>query len=382
MLADQYGFVLVGSNISKNGMPWEQTMDIANTMMNDAAARVSIDPKRVYTAGFSGGSRVACAFAMSNGGIAGVIGCGAGFPGIQPQWQNSFDYFGIAGTHDFNMNEMVQWDQTLAQNGHTHQLLLSEGTHGWPSPHNMAFAMQWMQVAAMKEQKQAKDEAIIAALKKSYEQELAFTKAKGDVIKEGMLLDGMIKVLEGSMDISSYKEQMTDLLRSDKYKQAVAGQNKLQQAEQQEEQGISTQFATESKEYWDKKIAELNNNIRSKPLLESQMNGRMLAYLGLVAYMNAGAALKSGDLAKADTYIKIFRKSDPKNSDGAYLNAQYDMQKGNKQQALSSLKEAVNMGYSDVNQLLTEPVFSSLANDDAFKTVVTRTAENNRAVDK
>ncbi len=67
-LAEKYGFVLVGSNASKNGMPWEETNKGVKALMTDVWSRIHVDEKRIYTAGFSGGARVASSVAMQDGG--------------------------------------------------------------------------------------------------------------------------------------------------------------------------------------------------------------------------------------------------------------------------------------------------------------------------
>ena len=54
-LAEKYGFVLIGSNISKNGTEWQVTNDGVKVLMEDTRSRINIDPKRIYTSGFSGG---------------------------------------------------------------------------------------------------------------------------------------------------------------------------------------------------------------------------------------------------------------------------------------------------------------------------------------
>jgi len=377
-LAEQYGFVLIGSNISKNGMSRTETNEVVNKLMADAGSRIHIDTERVYLSGFSGGSRVASTRAMSNDGITGVIGCGAGFPAIELQWTNKFDYFGMAGMHDFNLGEMEQWDALLGQNDRAHQLLVSAGTHGWPVAADFQFALLWMQVMAMKEQKQAKDDKIVIALKQVYEQYVREAATKGDILKEGSLLEGMLRVLGGLADVSPYEKQLSVLRESDGYKQAMERNDLLQNEERQKEQEISGEFAARDGAYWAGKISEFNKNIRSKPRLESQMNGRLLAYLGLVAYMNSSAALKNGDFAKAAGYLKVFRLADPGNPDGNYLEAEYQMQKGDKEQAMASLKEAVSKGYNDVEQLMTDPMFNNLAHDTTFDELVRMAAANNR----
>ncbi|HXB07336.1 MAG TPA: hypothetical protein VNW04_09475, partial [Puia sp.] len=54
-LAEAYGFILVGSNLSKNGNDWPTTENIWNKLYGDVRQRLKIDDRRLYTCGFSGG---------------------------------------------------------------------------------------------------------------------------------------------------------------------------------------------------------------------------------------------------------------------------------------------------------------------------------------
>ena len=74
---------MVGSNNSRNG-PIEPVREAITATIDDTNSRFKIDDRRVYAAGFSGGSRVALAWAL-NGSIAGVVACGAGFTGGTPK---------------------------------------------------------------------------------------------------------------------------------------------------------------------------------------------------------------------------------------------------------------------------------------------------------
>jgi predicted peptidase len=59
VLANQFGYILIGNNNSKNGNSFESNSIFINQMMEDTRKRFSIDEKRIYVCGFSGGSRVA-----------------------------------------------------------------------------------------------------------------------------------------------------------------------------------------------------------------------------------------------------------------------------------------------------------------------------------
>jgi poly(3-hydroxybutyrate) depolymerase len=98
--AEKYGYIVAGSNNSRNG-PWEISLTAAKAMTGDVDKRFPIDPKRVYTAGMSGGARVAMKLALDSDLIAGVFASSAAFPD-EPRESVRFPIFGSAGTNDFN----------------------------------------------------------------------------------------------------------------------------------------------------------------------------------------------------------------------------------------------------------------------------------------
>src|SRR5215510_1879698 len=75
--AEKYGYIVAGSNNSRNGS-MEGSMAAVRAISADISARFTVDRRRVYTAGMSGGARVAMAVALgSNGQIAGVMASSA-----------------------------------------------------------------------------------------------------------------------------------------------------------------------------------------------------------------------------------------------------------------------------------------------------------------
>jgi len=375
--AERYGFVLIGSNASKNGIAWPVTETGVKALMQDVQSRINIDPKRIYTSGFSGGSRVASSVAIFDGGIAGVIGCAAGFPQAQQGIQNKFDYVGLAGAYDFNLSEMEQLDETLEHNGFHHQLLTAAAIHSWASAADFETGVLWLQINAMKEHLQPKNDTLVNALKKDLATRITTAKATGDWISAYRLSAGIAKALEGLTDITAYKKQAEEISASTAYKSAITVQAQLQTEEIDGQQELQKEFAQHDEQWWTGKIAGLNKNSKDvKQLQRSQMNRRLLSYLGFICYMYSDHALKSGDLANADGYIRIFKLADPKNPDCSYLRAIYWTEKGDNSHALSSLQEAIQAGYSDITQLLTDPAFSSLHNDAGFKEIAGRVRRN------
>jgi len=152
--AERYGYLVAGSNNSRNGS-WKIEAEAAQAMLKDTEKRVSIDGRRVYFAGFSGGARVAARLAQ--------LCNGAGF---QPETSGSpdarFAVFAAVGTYDFNYGEMVQLDDQLERLGHAHLLRRFDGPHQWAPQNVMEEALAWLRLQAMKTGREARDDSFIA----------------------------------------------------------------------------------------------------------------------------------------------------------------------------------------------------------------------------
>jgi poly(3-hydroxybutyrate) depolymerase len=129
--AERYGYVVAGSNNSRNG-PWKPGLDAAKAMATDVAIRLPVDSKRIYTAGMSGGARVAMMVALhpeviaggDHAEVAGVFASSAGFPPGEFRDSVPFPIFATAGTDDFNYLEVRTLDRTLKS---PRRLLIFEG---------------------------------------------------------------------------------------------------------------------------------------------------------------------------------------------------------------------------------------------------------------
>jgi predicted esterase len=156
--AEKYGYIVAGSLNSRNG-PWEVSLNAAKAMTADVKARFSIDSTRVYTAGMSGGARVAMKIALDSRQIAGVFASSAGFPD-EFIARVPFPVFGSAGTDDFNHLEMYQLDRRMTS---AHRVLYFEGGHTW-LPAEMAMqAVEWMELQAMKSGLRPRDAALLGS---------------------------------------------------------------------------------------------------------------------------------------------------------------------------------------------------------------------------
>lgn len=159
--AEKFGYIIAGSNVSRNGS-WANSMAAAQAMGGDVTARFSIDEKRIYTAGMSGGARVAMGLALgSPNTIAGVVASSAGYPDSKPRKSLPFVVFGTAGTEDFNWLEMRSLDHALNT---THRLAIFDGGHVWLPSDLAVEAVEWLDVQAMRAGRLPRDNARLDAI--------------------------------------------------------------------------------------------------------------------------------------------------------------------------------------------------------------------------
>ena len=210
--AEQYGFIVAGSNTSRNGSPGTKPV-IA--MTEDVQARFTVDPKRVYTAGMSGGARVALWAALASQGIAGVIASSAGYPDGKPRKSLTFPIFATAGTEDFNHLEMRQLDEALTS---PHHLAIFEGGHVWLSSDLAVEAVEWMEVQAMKAARKPRDEQEIDRI---FSKRVAAARGSPTDKDRLLALRSIASDFEGLREVTSLSAQVAELGRDKRVREAL-----------------------------------------------------------------------------------------------------------------------------------------------------------------
>lgn len=149
--AETYNHILVCSNNSRNGSI-DRNFAIAQRLFDHVFSTFTIDKKRIYLSGFSGGSRLASAIATLSGQIEGVIGCGAGFlpsPLYKPSTKD-FAYVGLCGDRDMNYTEMIGVKKYFNRIKFSNTLFTFDGNHEWPPNKQVLMAFAWLETEAQK----------------------------------------------------------------------------------------------------------------------------------------------------------------------------------------------------------------------------------------
>ena len=202
--AEKYGYIVAGSNNARNGPP-EISLNAAAMMGSDIVDRFSINMKRVYTAGLSGGARIAMKVAMDSNEMAGVIASSAGFPPGERSSNLSFAVFGTAGTEDFNYLEMRQLDEELSS---PHRIVVFLGGHTWLPPDLAMQAVEWMEIQAMKSERAPRDEKLLQKVFDARSAEVAAQKSELGTFEAA---SAMVRDFEGLRDVPKFAAQVQAL---------------------------------------------------------------------------------------------------------------------------------------------------------------------------
>lgn len=212
--AERYGYIVAGSNTSRNG-PWSVSAQAVQAMSLDLGRRFSIDAQRIYLTGMSGGARVAMQVALGSSTIAGVIASSAGFPDSQPRASATFAVFGTAGTEDFNYIEMRMLDRTLTS---PHRLAVFTGGHTLPTDAVALEAIEWMELQAMNTGRRPRDEGLIDRLLEQRRRSIDESATAATV----RLLTALVADFKGLRDVSREDARAGQLSGQAEVKKALA----------------------------------------------------------------------------------------------------------------------------------------------------------------
>ncbi|MBI4930143.1 MAG: hypothetical protein HY841_05230 [Bacteroidetes bacterium] len=370
-LAEKYGYILAGSNNSKNGMSWEQNEQQIKIFMEDVKSKIHVDSRRIYACGFSGGSRVASSVAIFDGGINCVIGMGAGFPSLSEPIHNRFDYIGFAGNEDFNMNEMIELSASMDKSPIKHQLIVFNGKHEWAPAEVAEDAFVWLEVNAMRVGLISKNDSIIKNFISKNENELTRLQEKKKIHDVLLICKKVVNYMDGLAEVTQFKTKIEELNKSDDLTKEIDRQRNLSKEEMTRQENYRNNFVLKDLSWWTNEIKKLNKQTNNKnDEGQSQMNKRLLGYLSLLAYMNVSSVLESNQLDLAVSFLKIYEMVDPKNSEHQYLFAELYARKNDNAKALSSLKNALTLGFSDYARMESDSSLLVLQNNPDFQKIL------------
>lgn len=363
-LADEFGFVLVGSNKSQNGQAIEDGLEYYNEMIDGIARKISIDSTRIFAMGFSGGARVAVSIAIQKPGINAVIGCGAGFPAIRQLPKPNFYYFGLVGYKDFNMIELINNDRQLASSGFKNELVIFDGGHDWPPEDEMREAFYAILMKDIKKGLLKKDQNIINEAANYYNTKIEIYTNANRYFDAAETAERAASIMQGIYNTENFKSEVQTFKKKPAYARDLSAMVKTMETENGKQNIYISAFKDKDMDWWDNEINSLKTPVDD--LFQERLNKRLISYLGLMSYMMSNKSIQENDMIQAQKNIDIYRSIEPVNPEHAYLNAIVKMNTGDEDAAEGYLQQAIVLGFNNTERFLNEPAFEKLKNKKAL----------------
>ena len=363
-LAEDHGFLLIGSNEIRSGMSGREVIASFDSLFQMAKTSYPVDQNRIYLMGFSGGARVALAFAEAYPEINAVIASGAGIQAGVKAPGPTFSFMGMAGNEDFNMIEIINTDRSLKRQGFNRAMIIFDGDHNWPPVEVAEEAFQWLDLVAMKEKTMPGNPTKIKAAEKWYLQKTNSLKNEGRIFDSYEVAERGLTVLDGLTDLSSLRTLAGELRKNPVYKEQLGEMVKTIQLEMGLQNNYMQAFAGKDMEWWTAELQKLNETGTQQS--EQLMKKRLLAFLGVMAYMISDRAVNEKDIEGSAKYLEIYRALEPANPEHFYLEAKRRMIMEEQSEAINYLKLAIVLGFNDKERLNNEPAFIPLQSNPEF----------------
>lgn len=375
-LGEKYGFILAGSNNSRN-FSGDQSQAV-NAIWQDTHARLSLDDRRVYASGFSGGARVAGAMALnSSGRIAGVIAHGAGYPNTRGVYSDKLLYYFAVGKRDFNWPEVVTEGHERDKEGLPYRVRQYSGTHQWAPSEVMEDAIQWLILKSMQGGALPADKAFVEQQSQRIQKEAEVAGSRNDTLSEYEAYRSLATDFAGLADVSAASRKQAALKQGAAMKAAL----KDEQAQITEQLSIEREMSPKLRAYEAGNAPDLDalrvEILQGMAGMKQQADhakseerrlvfSRALDDMTVEGIENGQQELQDRHFEKAESCFDLMRQITDQPWPVLLL-AETRVALGNKKQAVRDLREAVRRGLKDPEILETDNKLEALRADPEFQ---------------
>ncbi|HUV14844.1 MAG TPA: hypothetical protein VMY18_14465 [Acidobacteriota bacterium] len=375
--AEEYGYILVGSNNSRNG-PMAAGGTALHAMWEDAFDRFSLDTERIYLTGFSGGARMAGRFALLSKQVRGVVLCGAGFDLPESGEEIPFSVLLSSGNWDSNYLELKTLNTDLLDRKAQVRLITFDGGHLWPSPSVCRQAIQWLEIGTFRDGIQHSDATLIDSL---YQQELT----RGETLEGSrQFFNAYLSYLdlktdmEGLRELSEVEKRIARLDGSNRLRSSLEETQKLEKTERRYIKDFLKEFFKEKPkkrlDWWQNKLDSITKMEQKKK--EDQQYQLLIRRLREFIWRNgwerSWVASEAGEYEQAAylAEIAVLVRTDA-NALYFHISRMYALS-GQETEALKNLERAIDAGFDDLEKIKAEPAFTALHENARFQELISR----------
>lgn len=233
--AERLGWMVLSSYDSRSDVAEDPNTAAVLAMAEDADRWLSLDPRRIYLAGFSGTARIGWHLAQRlEDHVAGLLGFGAGLPGLYVLPRLSEDdrptrlsFFGGAGRADFNFDEVRRLDAMLDHLPVEHRIVHYPGPHAWPPAEVAGAGLRWLELQAIRTGLRPPDASLVGGFYRRDLREARRLREEGWLVEARALTISAARDYGELLDTSEASALASELASAPGYREAVERAGRL-----------------------------------------------------------------------------------------------------------------------------------------------------------
>ncbi len=376
--SEKFNHILICSNNNRNG-PLENNFKIINRLFDSVFDSFNIDKNLVYTAGFSGGSRLATTVAVLTKQIQGVIACGAGFSPNNPHipiTKENFSYVGLIGDRDMNYQEMLKVREWLNKFQIDNELYIYEDDHRWPPSKQILKAFFWLELQLYKKQFRQKNDSIINEFYLDSYNVAKNLEVKNQLVYSVWENERIVRNFSRYFDLDSIKKKNIQIKNRREYTTEKNQYQFIKNEESKIRKKFIERFNNEldsknirvNYKWWNKELKKFNDeNKNSNDSSYIKMRKRINYALYAMAIESSYSQLRKENFNKALYCHEIVAIMLPNSAFIYFLIAKDYAMLNNKEELIRNLQFAKEKGFNDKELLLNTKEFQKYMNFEKFK---------------
>jgi hypothetical protein len=375
--AEKFNYVLIASNVTKNGVPYETNFEVVNRLFETVFSTFKIDEKQIYTSGFSGGSRLATAIAALTDKIQGVVACGAGLAinkSVTPT-KEMFSFVGLVGDEDMNYQEMFNTKNWLDKFEVANELFVYNDTHKWPPSEQIERAFGWLELQAYKKKIRPVDSAFVQSYFES-QYKIADSLVIHNKFRSVLEYESIVKNFAPYFEVKMIQQKMEALKTSPEYQSEVTSREVIINKENELYEKFSKKYshdilAAESDDnfqWWRRELKRLDADIaNAKTIRKAKMLKRLKYTVFAGAYESSMSYIGAKKYKHALYCDQLLVYFNPEQAYWYYRVAQSYARNDDLKHTVRNLKKAKELGLRRFQAIQTLPLFAKFKQKKKFQ---------------
>ncbi len=306
--ASKYPAVLVASDLIQNNDP--DYVHELDELIADAKSRYPVGD-RTFLAGFSGGARMALAYA-ANHALDGIIAAGA-FAGPGQLSAIKCPVMGLIGMDDFNFIETAQFilnPGSLPSGAH---IELTKASHEWPEKKRLTSVFGWFQVGENPDKRYGHQQ--VNQYVKEQEARIDSLTAAGELLQAACIGRNMASVVTFEK-AGSFRSVPDELTKKEALRQQLSKLAESLRFEMKQRQVYGPALMEKKEAWWKKEIQALHEKMTSEPDEMTRMAYKRLSgFIGIACYSYAQKFAAQKDIPHLEQILMVYRLAEPDNPD-------------------------------------------------------------------